>query len=377
MHRIHLLAALLLFLLLLLSGPGHAAIRGEFEALEQQVALDPSDCISRLKLARAYAKSGFVEEASEQYFALLERHASEEEARGELDNLLAQRMPNWLPEGATRVNPFPLCTTQLLGEGGRLEHSFLITTAGFAAHEGERQERTHGWRFGRVAYGYVLDPRRGRWLLEVRVHSAEAQAALAQDSLKLVLALYGVVRTNLGYDPTAHGRPLDIWVCEDGPPGAHAIGNSIYLYAVKTPRAPVEWVRELSHEYGHLALPGIGGFTQTDDAWADGDLGELLFVEWLAGSKSEWLPWSVPEAEQIAAAERRALVEKAPKPSPKLLDGKDEKARDHLLGLALRVEEKLGAQGLAEVLNGIPHGNARQFAAAAERVARERGVKIW
>ena len=55
-------------------------------------------------------------------------------------------------------------------------------------------------------------------------------------------------------------------------------------------------------------------------------------------------------------------MKKAPKPSPKLLAGKNEKARDHLLGLALRVEEKVGPQGLAEVLNEVPQGNARQFA---------------
>ena len=67
------------------------------------------------------------------------------------------------------------------------------------------------------------------------MHFSEDQAPLAQDILKLTLALCGAVRANLGYDPT-RSHPLDIWVCEKGPPGARTIGNSIYLYSVKTPR---------------------------------------------------------------------------------------------------------------------------------------------
>ena len=67
---------------------------------------------------------------------MLERHPSEETARTELDKLIARRVPNWLPEAAARVAPFPLRTLPLLDKNGRWQDTFLITTAGFPAPRG-------------------------------------------------------------------------------------------------------------------------------------------------------------------------------------------------------------------------------------------------
>lgn len=89
------------------------------------------------------------------------------------------------------------------------------------------------------------------------------------------------------------------------------MGRDLYLYAAGVACPPGEWLRELAHEYGHIALPGIGGFTRTDDPWADGELGELLFIKWLAASGESVLPWSVKEAEDIARPRRERLISQA------------------------------------------------------------------
>src|SRR5574340_253530 len=330
------LPALLLLILLLLASPrpARAHVGGEFEAQEEYVAAHPGEVEPHRRLAAAYSTSGFVEEAMEQYVALLRLAPDDRAARAAAAELLMTRMPAWLPAEAAEVKPFPLDALSLALPGGP-DYAFLFTPDGLAAHAGERLDRLRGWSFPRLVYGYVRDPAALRWQLRVRVHYPESQAALAQATLKTTLALYGAVRGTLGFDPTKGKGPLDVWLCEQGPPGAFGAGASIYLQAVATEREPSEWLRELAHEYGHTALPGLGGFTRTDDPWADGELGELLFVKYLAAAKADWLPWPAAPAEAAARVRREELIARAPKPNAKLLAGVDAKARDHLLGLAI------------------------------------------
>ena len=49
---------------------------------------------------------------------------------------------------------------------------------------------------------------------------------------------------------------------------------------IDTSKPQAEACRELAHEYGHAVLPAIGGFKSPED-WANGYLGERLFLRWL------------------------------------------------------------------------------------------------
>lgn len=361
-------------LVLLTLSPCPAQVGAEFAPLEAQVAAHPEDLVSRHQLAQAYASNGFAEEAAEQYLAALSQYRDDADAKSGLAALLTTHLPSWFPAAVTEVRPFALETMKLSAQAADWE---LLSTASFAAHEGERADRIHQWSFPRVAYGYVWEPKAGRWQLRVRVHHTDAGADLAPAALKTTLALYAVVKGQMGFDPTGEWKtPIDVWLAEGGPPGAHSAGRSIYLYAIKTPRAPEEWLRELAHEYGHIALPGLGGFTKTDDAWADGELGELLFVKWLAAAKADlpavretgWLPWPVSAAEDVARPRREQLIARAAgKPDPRRVRGEDVKAREYVLGLALRVEAERGPRGLAEVLARCVRGTGPQFLAALEK----------
>jgi len=376
------LALLLLAMALLLISPALAQIGGEYADQEAYVAAHPNDTASRLDLAQAYAAHGFVEDAAAAYLAVLAQGRDDDATAG-LQDVLARKMPTWLPDSAAQVAPFPVETLELrfpAAEGRPATRGrALFTPGGFAAHEGERSDRIHGWAFANVAYGYVWEDSRARWELRVRLHSTSAaDRTLVRGALQTSLALIVTGRAFLDLDPTrVWQRPLGIWLAEGGTPGAQGSARDLYFYAIATPRDPAEWFREFAHEYGHAVLPGIGGFTKTDDAYADGNLGELLFPKWLATATPEGLVWPVAPAEQAAAATRARLMSRAPKPHPALLGGKDLKARDHLLGLALRVEAQAGPRFLAEVLSRCPRGNAKRFVAEATKLAKARGLTLW
>lgn len=354
--------------LLLPVSPCLSGIGAEYTVLEEQVAAYPSDLDARRRLARAYASGGFVEEAAEQYLAVLSLDPEEADTRSALTTLLRTRMPVWLPATVTHLKPFPVDTAKLSLRDTTQQDWELLWTASLDAHEGERADRLHHWSFPRVAYGYVWEQQARRWQMRVRVHHTEA-AEIADASLRTMLALYAVVQAHTHLDPTGNWKtPVDLWLAEQGHPGGHSSGRSVYLYSIHTSRAPEEWLRELAHEYGHTTLPGIGGFTRTDDPWADGELGELLFLKWLAAAGADWLPWSVKTAEDSARPRREQLIAGA---NGELdlgrLGAGDLRARDYFLGLALKVEAVSGPRRLAETLLRCRRGTAAQFAAALER----------
>jgi hypothetical protein len=59
--------------------------------------------------------------------------------------------------------------------------------------------------------------------------------------------------------------------------------NTIYIYDIASFKNPMEMAREVAHEYGHAVLPAVGGF-ETPEDWANGYLGERLFLRWLRDS---------------------------------------------------------------------------------------------
>ncbi len=465
---------------------GRCATEWGLAELERLVAVAPEDRELRLRLAAAYEERGLLEAAVAEHLAMLARQPEDEEARRRAEELVEERMPRWLPEAAEQVAPFKrtalqleleragqetrfprlrsgqACPTEPTRDGGvgrprptnaggaqesrptnaggaqesrpigqgakKVSYRLLVTEEGFAAREGERWDEVHQRGLPWVDYGYVWEAGQGRWVMKVRVHWRDVEdGELAREALRATLAFYCVAREYLGCDPTAGGKLVDVWLGTRGRPGARAVGGSVYLYSVGTPRAPAEWVRQVAHEYGHVALPGIGGFTETDDPWADGHLGELLFPKWLVGSGvPEWMPWSVEEWEAEAREERARLMgiwpreelggllwqeasscrtqeqwqeasscrtqeqwqEQAPAergswggrrqaPAEHALSGRAEEARDCFLGLALHVEEAAGPRFLGEVLRRCPRGTATEFAAAVERLAEERGMEVW
>lgn len=91
------------------------------------------------------------------------------------------------------------------------------------------------------------------------------------------------------------GGTVDLYLCWGGTPGGEALLDhdpqvpktsndkvaTMYIYDLPSFKDPVERAREVAHEYGHLVLPAVGGYSDPED-WANGVLGERLFLTQLA-----------------------------------------------------------------------------------------------
>jgi hypothetical protein len=356
------------------------------EGSERLVLQAPADRAARGELAESYASQGLIEEAVAQYLAILKQRPDDEHARTRAQELIGDRMPAWLPAEADDVAPFPhtVLDLRLTDPRSRRQTPYrLLRTdrAFFTAGNDVLPDPVHHWRFLGIDYGYLWNPAQSKWVMKVRAYQHPAvDASLARDALTAVLTSH-VIASHYGrFDPTRpHGEPIDLWLTTEGKPGGESVGRNLYLTAVETPRSPAEWLREIVHEYGHIAFPGMGGFAQTDDPWVDGDLGELLLIKWAAANgQPPGLTWPLQDAEAIAAARRRSLIAKAKgKVNLARLKPHDRDARDYFLGLALRVEAAAGPRFLAEALARCPHGKPTDFIAAANALAKERGITLW
>ncbi|OIO95466.1 MAG: hypothetical protein AUJ92_07955 [Armatimonadetes bacterium CG2_30_59_28] len=151
------------------------------------------------------------------------------------------------------------------------------------------------WKFNRVTYGYLRARGAENWSQQVRVYyvseflarGAQNYAALSEMICRMALQVNAVVRDNMGANPPPAEPVINIWLCEEGEVGARQpidIPGHIYFYDITHHRPWVEWLRQLVHEYGHLVLPAIGGFTSATEPIADGEMGERLFMPWVRAS---------------------------------------------------------------------------------------------
>lgn len=75
--------------------------------------------------------------------------------------------------------------------------------------------------------------------------------------------------------------------------------GEILFWKAGLQRPPAEWVRELSHEYGHVALPPFGGFRPPLEPYANGVLGETVGMLWAAALPDQWS--ETPELRLVGA----------------------------------------------------------------------------
>lgn len=84
-------------------------------------------------------------------------------------------------------------------------------------------------------------------------------------------------------------RPVEIvetplsmpWVASGQVPSAP---GDILFFKSGQPRAEVEWLREIAHEYGHVALAPAGRFRPPLEPFGNGHINETLAMMWLAAS---------------------------------------------------------------------------------------------
>jgi len=205
--------------------------------------------------------------------------------------------------------------------------------------------------YNRVSYGYILDPDTGRLELKLALHYPSETltgpgidgSRIADAAVDNLLRLWWLGRDILGRVPSPDDGPLNVWLTSSGEAGGEQWRNNLYLYEFGRKRKPAEWLREIAHEWGHLLLPGIDGFTNPE-AWANGVMGETLFLKWLAQSAERegpeavdalW-PGKVDLAEHFASHNDTLLNTFLTQgPNSTLLVDRGRQGMDYIVGLTL------------------------------------------
>jgi hypothetical protein len=177
---------------------------------------------------------------------------------------------------------------------------------------------------------------------------------------------YNLLKLRFEHNPSVNNGNIQFYLCFGGKAGGEQLFdtdkqtgsnqvNTIYIYAIQTFTDPVEMAREVAHEYGHATLPPIGGFKQPED-WAQGHLGERLYLKWLhadlASGRIHPVDAMGATADKIGAWVKRnvdPLVEQAAVRGPDvtLLGKTGPEAMNAYLGLAMYAEAMLPISAFA------------------------------
>ena len=270
--------------------------------------------------------------------------------------------PEWLPDMPVDTSALPYGLGTLV-----VPKPYLPT---------EGTEPQHGWKFAKVTYLYLPDSSAvsGDLSLFCTVHYAAGSDAALAGRIAGLLALAHRTLIQQTRREAANGTaPFDVWLCAGGRSGGEQWRSNLYLYNLETPRSSIEWIREVVHEYSHLALPAVGGYTEPE-YWANGYLGERLLVRWFqrepngpAEVSAVWGDFSgAANFDRLLVAPPLALYKKIG-PNPVWLARRDELGMRYLIGQALTFDDKYGAARLGDAFALLPHfreAEAKDFAAA-------------
>lgn len=235
------------------------------------------------------------------------------------------------------------------------------------------------WTFNRVSNVYcrAFADREFPARFRVFAHNEEWQRKLGHPTGVYLGRLWDLLRNRLQRDHEEKYRnsTIDVFLCQEGQAGGEQmlapdpfeldrnnkepLAMMIYIYQIGKWTRPIDRCRELAHEYGQATLPSPGGFP-APEPWANGILGESLFLTWLRKGISEGRIKS-DEAFGVTVAELDAyLAERvAPKlrsaalkgPQTDLLKTKSKEAFDAYVGLHLWAESILPRGGYSRGLS--------------------------
>jgi len=237
--------------------------------------------------------------------------------------------------------------------------------------------------FPKIAYLYVPFSRSNAAPLRLfcRVHYVSPDDALLAARMARLLALaHDTLVLRTGQTNWGGDAPFDAWLMRSGKAGGEQWQRSLYFYDLDAPRSSIEWIREIVHEYSHLALPAIGGY-KDPEYWANGYLGERLIVRWLqrrpdgpALVTKLWGDFSgAPNFDRLLIAPALALYQKFG-PSPRWLARTDAEGMRYLIGQALTLDDREGAPALAAAFALLPReARAADFADAVAQAAAHYG----
>lgn len=311
-------------------------------------------------LAAAPAALGQTkEDAVLQAVAVLRQHPDDAAARESLRRAFTEVYPARLPADVLAYLPasFAQSCEDLPTASAKPQRAFFVTALAFPDAQ-HRRDPAGVQAFNRAMHGYVQDAATGEWRLRFRVlYNAgdDGAEALARQVMRDLLRVYAVHAAFLGDAGRKLPVPVNVWLCSDGAGGAEENGGSLYLLGTAGRHDPIELLRQVAHEFGHLALPPIGPLTEPE-AWGNGFLGEALYLRWLSRAPAPADP-PVP-SETLQAYVRREidpLVKAFADAGAAGLLGheKDTQGLRLLIGMVLQREDARGTPAVAQLLRAL------------------------
>lgn len=272
----------------------------------------------------------------------------------------------------------------LLGKG-----TLMIRTPSERLEKAKRSPKQN-WEFDWSTAGYVGGDQK---TLRFELFSQESTqgSARPESVVRTLLRLFSYNLHDLGLDHSPEfAKVVTVYLCYGGDPGGEQLFdvdgslngakvNTVYFYDLRSFTDPVETTREVAHEYGHATLPPMGGDYTAPEAWANGLLGEKMYLAYLAEArrKGELGPedtfGATPEAlrawvrKNVDPLVGDALLNG---PRPALLAGRDKAAMDAFLGLALATARVYGPKRTIRALF-INGADPKSFPASAATAAEE------
>ncbi len=256
----------------------------------------------------------------------------------------------------------------------RLEGGYFVVMPPATSASFYTSDPYKGKVFDRAAYVYAR--REGVLMRIAVVHHHPDDRTWAQKLARLIGRLLRLHQEKFGR-PTRFQRSGDevrVWLFRDamGAAGGETRGGQVYLYGTSSIPTPLEWVRTLCHEWGHLTLPAARGFTAPESD-AGGMLGERLFLSWLLADKTGGPDDGTRRADLGLYGKRQCepLLARflSEGPTSKTFERRDGRAMDLYVGAALAADRALGSKILGTALWSIDGTAPRDFLDALRNAA--------
>lgn len=198
-------------------------------------------------------------------------------------------------------------------------------------------------------------------VLFCRIHYTDAEySSLSQRIGCLLLLSRYLLVYKTGHMPNNGYNTIDVWLSQEGSAGGEQWGNNIYFDDLPAQRSSIEWIREITHEYSHLAIPPIGGY-DAPEYWANGYIGERLIIRWLKktpGCENQvtnlWGDFSgYTNFNKLLITPSLALYKRIG-PNNTWQTRKDEEGMRYIIGQILTIDDKYGPRVLGDVFNRLP-----------------------
>ncbi len=198
------------------------------------------------------------------------------------------------------------------------------------------------------------------WLLEVSAlwpEDDDDPAVLAQLGAKMPGVNTGAEKTATEPLTTAISLPWQALPWQALAGQVESSGGEIMFWKAPLARPETEWLREIFHEYGHVALPPFGGFRPPLEPYGNGVMGETLGQMWAAQTPERFGLSGATSADLTAHVRNQALPAlqfflKCGPNSPLRASGSREGWR-YMQGLTTYLERVYGAKMLGRALTPL------------------------